>query len=64
VVLDRLTRREARGADPSDAGPAFYPESVARFEAPTEWPADALHVVHTDRDGWKQALRALAADLS
>jgi aminoglycoside phosphotransferase family enzyme/predicted kinase/GNAT superfamily N-acetyltransferase len=63
VALERLARREAQGADPSDAGPAFHAHSAARFEPPTEWPAAALRVVQTDRDDWRIALRAIAADL-
>jgi hypothetical protein len=64
VALERLARREASGADPSDAGPAFHASSAARFEAPAEWPADALVIVHTDRDGWRASLRERAPDLA
>jgi predicted kinase len=63
VALERLARREARGADPSDAGPAFHARSAARFEPPAEWPASDFRVVQTDRDDWRTALRAIAADL-
>jgi predicted kinase len=64
VALARLARREALGADPSDAGPGFYAQSAARFEPPSEWPADRLRSVRMDRDDWRMALRAIAADLS
>jgi hypothetical protein len=63
VAQERLARREAQGGDPSDAGPAFHPRSVARFEAPAEWPEAERRVVHTDRDDWRTLLRAIAADL-
>ena len=64
VALERLARREAAGADASDAGPAFHARSVARFEPPQEWPAAARRVVHTDRTDWRLDLRAIAAELS
>ena len=64
VALERLARREAAGTDASDAGPAFHARSVARFEPPQEWPAAALHVVHTDRADWRLDLRTRAADFS
>jgi len=63
VALERLARREAQGRDPSDAGPAFYAQSVARYQPPADWPAEALRIVETDRDGWRGALRAIAAEL-
>ena len=63
VARERLARREAQGADPSDAGPDFHARSAARFEPPEEWPAAELRVVQTDRDDWRTALRAIAADL-
>jgi predicted kinase len=61
VVLDRLTRREAEGIDPSDAGPDFYAESVARFEPVRE--GRAPHVVHTDEENWRASVSELAGDL-
>ncbi len=63
VALERLARREAAGVDPSDAGPAFHAHSVARFEAPLEWPAGERWVLCTDREGWQRELRTLAAEL-
>jgi predicted kinase len=63
VARERLARRQAQGADPSDAGPDFHARSAARFEPPEEWAAVGLHVVQTDRDDWRTALRAIAADL-
>lgn len=58
VVLERLTRREREGTDPSDAGPSFYSGSAARFEPVREVAPEAHHVVHTDESGWPAALRA------
>ncbi len=63
IARERLARREAAGNDASDAGPEFHAHSAARFEPPQEWPAVAQRVVHTDRDGWKRELRAIAAEL-
>jgi len=63
VARERLARREAQAADPSDAGPGFHARSAARFEPPEEWPAAGLRVVQTDRHDWRAALRAIATDL-
>lgn len=63
VARERLARRKAQGADPSDAGPEFHARSAARFEPPEEWPAAEHRVVETDRADWREALRAIAADL-
>jgi aminoglycoside phosphotransferase family enzyme/predicted kinase len=63
VARERLARRQARGADPSDAGPEFHARSAARFEALEEWPAAGHRVVETDREDWRTSLRAIAADL-
>ncbi len=59
--MDRLARRQTEGADPSDAGPAFHAESVARFEPVAG--KGHLHVVHTDRESWRASLPKLARDL-
>jgi aminoglycoside phosphotransferase family enzyme/predicted kinase len=64
VARARLARRQALGADPSDAGPEFHARSLARFEPPEEWPRDSHHVVHSDREDWQSALRGLAARLA
>ena len=57
----RLARRAAQGSDPSDAGPEQLAASIARFEAPNEWPRAFRVIVRTDRP-WHAALhRALAA---
>ncbi len=64
VAQARLARREAQGSDPSDAGAGFHAQSAARFEPPAEWPAAAHRVVETDRDDWRLALRAIAAELA
>jgi len=63
VARERLARRQAQAADPSDAGPDFHARSAARFEPPEEWAAVGLHVVQTDRDDWRTVLRAIVADL-
>jgi hypothetical protein len=62
VAQDRLARRKERDSDPSDAGPELHARSAARFEAPTDWPAEDLRVVQTDRDDWRSALRTIAAE--
>jgi hypothetical protein len=36
---------------------------LARYEAPTEWPAAAF-TIDTDRDDWQQALEPLTAALA
>ena len=64
VALERLARRDAAGADASDAGPAFHARSVARFEPPQEWPPATRRLVYTDRDDWRRDLGAIAAELS
>ncbi|UCE84966.1 MAG: AAA family ATPase [Deltaproteobacteria bacterium] len=56
-ALSRLRRRQARGLDPSDAGPSYYAASVAELEAPDEWPASDRIVVDTSERGWRGALR-------
>ena len=64
VAQARLARREAQGSDPSDAGPGLHARSAARFEPPAEWPAAGIRIVQTDRDDWRVALHAIAAELS
>lgn len=61
VALGRLAARAARGSDASDAGPERYDASVAAFEAPEEWPAEARLVVRTDLPDWTRALTAALA---
>ncbi|HEX9814193.1 MAG TPA: AAA family ATPase [Myxococcota bacterium] len=61
IALARLAKREAEGIDASDAGPAFYERSVARFEPVDE--SECAHVVRTDDDGWRDALEGLVGDL-
>jgi predicted kinase len=60
-TLARLRRREASGEDPSDAGPAQYRTSAARFDPPEAEECDALHVVHTDDPGWREEVARVAA---
>ena len=57
VVQERLAERERVGGDPSDAGPDFYDESVARFAA-VESPERGSHIViETDSPEWRRTLR-------
>jgi predicted kinase len=63
VALRRLARRAAVEEDPSDAGPDRYRASVATFARLDDWPADRRALVRTDREGWREALRAIAEDL-
>lgn len=52
-VLQRLAERERGALDPSDAGPSFYAESVARF-APVQDVGYGTHlVVDTDGPAWR-----------
>jgi aminoglycoside phosphotransferase family enzyme/predicted kinase len=60
IARARLARRETEGASASDAGPAFYERSVARFEPVEE--SERLHVVRTDVDGWRGSLESLIRD--
>jgi hypothetical protein len=61
IARARLTRRAAEAAGASDAGPAFYDRSVARFEPVAE--SECPLVVRTDVDGWREALEADVRDL-
>ena len=61
IARARLTRRAAEASSASDAGPEFYHRSVARFEPVTE--SERPLVVHTDIDGWREALAADIRDL-
>jgi aminoglycoside phosphotransferase family enzyme/predicted kinase len=63
VALQRLARREAIGRDASDAGPALYATSLARFEAFDEDAEGERHRVVTDRPRWERDLAGLAARL-
>lgn len=58
VAIRRLGARTASGRDPSDAGPERFDPSVAAFESVTEWPADAQIEVATEKDRWREDLRA------
>ena len=58
VALRRLAARAALGRDPSDAGPERFDASVAAFENESEWPAAARIEASTERDLWRQQLRA------
>jgi aminoglycoside phosphotransferase family enzyme/predicted kinase len=61
VALSRLAHREAKGSSASDAGPAFYERSVARYEAYDDcMPVD---VIWTDSEGWRDSLEKIASDL-
>jgi aminoglycoside phosphotransferase family enzyme/predicted kinase len=63
-TLERLATRQARGADPSDAGPELYDQSLRGFEAPDEWPAARRHDVATDAADWRDRVRELAPQLT
>jgi hypothetical protein len=58
VALRRLAARAALGRDPSDAGPERFDPSMAAFEIASEWPAAAQIEVATERDLWREELRA------
>ncbi len=61
VARQRLARRAAQGRDASEAGPEQLTASLARFEAPDEWPRALRHVVRTDGPWLATLHRALAA---
>jgi aminoglycoside phosphotransferase family enzyme/predicted kinase len=61
IARARLAQREAEGASASDAGPAYYERSVARFEPVQE--SEHSHIVRTDVDDWRGALEGIARDL-
>jgi hypothetical protein len=61
VARERLARREAQGSSASDAGPAFYERSVARFEPVDD--SECSHVLRTDGADWRSALEGLIRDL-
>lgn len=52
----RLTRRSARGDDPSDAGPERYDASAAEYEPVSGLAPEEHIVVATDRPDWREAL--------
>lgn len=54
-VRQRLEEREHRALDPSDAGPAFYAESVSRYEPVQELEGEHL-AVDTDDRSWPLGL--------
>ena len=56
---ERVARRAARGADPSDAGPELVGVSRADFEPPEEWPSEDRAQIHTDHD-WAESVFAVA----
>lgn len=56
VARERLARRAAQGADPSDAGPERLAASLASFEPTSECAAGEKLVVETDREGWEARL--------
>jgi aminoglycoside phosphotransferase family enzyme/predicted kinase len=61
LILSRLARRQAVGADPSQAGPELYAWSAAHFERPKEWPAASRRSLWTHRPWRAELRRALAA---
>lgn len=56
TALARLAAREARGTDPSDAGPGRYDASVAAFEPTDEWPMEGRITVDTAAPDWREQL--------
>jgi predicted kinase len=62
IAVARLARRERMGTDPSDAGPALYAQSVARFEPVTG--EGNLHVIHTDVADWRDVTHELAREIA
>jgi aminoglycoside phosphotransferase family enzyme/predicted kinase len=61
IARERLARREAQGSSASDAGPAFYERSVARFEPVDD--SERSYVLCTDGVGWRSALEGLIHEL-
>lgn len=59
IARERVARRAARGADPSDAGPELVGVSRADFEPPEEWPSEDRAQIHTDHD-WAESVFAVA----
>jgi aminoglycoside phosphotransferase family enzyme/predicted kinase len=62
--LARLARRAREGRDASDAGPELLAASVARFEAPAEWPRERHLVVESDAPDFEARLAAAAAAMA
>jgi len=60
IAVERLARRQAEGSSASDAGPAFYERSVARFEPVDE--SECSQAVRTDDDSWRETLATLIGD--
>ena len=52
------------GREPSqsDAGPAHYADSIARFEPVTD--EENLHVINTDNPAWRSSIPQLASELA
>jgi hypothetical protein len=60
TALARLARRKRRDLSASDAGPERWPASRASY-APVRLPPGVAHLVaHTERAGWRGALRRRA----
>jgi aminoglycoside phosphotransferase family enzyme/predicted kinase len=62
VAVARLAHREEMGTDASDAGPALYARSVARFEPVSD--GERLHEIHTDIADWRDSIRQLGGELT
>jgi predicted kinase len=56
LALKRLTDREQAGRGPSDAGPTFYSESVARFASVTASEPCEHVVIDTESPSWRLTL--------
>jgi len=64
TALARLARRAREGRDASDAGPELLAASIARFEAPAEWPRERHLVVESDGPDLEARLAAAAAAMA
>jgi predicted kinase len=56
LARERLARRAAAGADPSDAGPELHAQSLAGFETLEPEEGIAVDVVDSADPAWRDAL--------
>ncbi len=61
LARERLARRAALGADPSDAGPDLYARSAAGFEPVLAGEGLAAEVIDTGDPAWREELARRAA---
>ncbi|MBW2228941.1 MAG: AAA family ATPase [Deltaproteobacteria bacterium] len=62
-TLARLARRNQDPERISDAGPELYAESLRRWEPLDDWKPEHRSEIWTDRDDWRDSLRAVCAQL-